>query len=85
MADNYYFLKSLTDFDKVPDDKLEDCLIDLLTWMRVKRATAKHAAVLSLRDPDVFHWIDDGEHKAHAKYYGPGGELLHEDTYDPAL
>ncbi len=56
-----YQIRTVADFDAVPDDKIDACISDFLTYCEFRRLSR------ALLDPEVaavtdfFEWIDDGE------------------------
>ena len=78
MEANRYEIKTLMDFLNVPEDKIDECLVDLKAWIGFVRHTKActdillecggkdmRAAVRAEVSSAGFVWIDDGKHDAH--------------------
>lgn len=54
-----YEIKSVTDFDKVPMERLADCMVEFSAFVALRRM----AGVLSNNGQfdDTFRWVDDGK------------------------
>jgi len=65
-----YTIEKVEDLLVIPDDKLEACLIDLATWVRITAAAKLIATLVAVKDvpgqcgPGRFVWIDDDKHIA---------------------
>ena len=64
-----YEIRTLTDFAKVPPERLAQCLSEFAGWVNMAREVAEAQELLRdlTGDPegvllmDCFHWIDDSE------------------------
>lgn len=58
-----YEIRTVADFYQVPDESLEACLADFAAHLLISKAVMATArdGVRHL-NPDVFMWIDDGQH-----------------------
>lgn len=54
-----YKINNIEDFTNVPDDRLDDCLIDFKQYIILLKEFKKEDKNLK----SEFIWIDDGEHK----------------------
>ncbi len=63
-----YTIKSLDDFQKVPQHRREAMLVDFLTFLRLLDEKKLRNQLLSalpfVKLDHVFHWKDDGAHEA---------------------
>jgi hypothetical protein len=53
---NQYEIKSLVDFNKIPQDRLDACLAEFKVWLGIANLATIAGAIAS-----GFTWIDDGE------------------------
>ena len=70
MADEYT-IRTVADFAKIPEDKLQECLADFVQFLAMVRCSAEinQAMKMAFELPegsinvktDVFHWIDSGK------------------------
>lgn len=67
---NEYKIEKITDFLEVPEDRLDDCLVDFKSFLEHTKpllALAKTGAELLGQDPEEaiklmgFTWVDDGK------------------------
>ena len=63
-----YEIRSVNDFLKVPEDRIEDCLQEFHTALEMHRAMKGLVDMVAGHDIDTtfpcFTWIDDGERNA---------------------
>ena len=70
MADEYT-IRTVADFAKIPEDKLQECLADFVQFLAMIRCSQKINQAIHMEfelpegsvnlETDVFHWIDDGK------------------------
>jgi len=70
MADEYT-IRTVADFAKIPEDKLQECLADFVQFLAMIRCSAEINQAMKIAlvlpegsvnlETDVFHWIDDGK------------------------
>jgi hypothetical protein len=65
-----YRIATVTDFLKVPSDRIADCIAEFADYLVIMREIIEKASTLSgtpissvAFEPTVFVWTDDGEHK----------------------
>jgi len=80
MADKRYTITTVRDLLAVPDEKLQDCLVDLHAWVLMVKAGEASKAVLLVRDSGRFVWVDDGKHVATIT---AGGQVFEHEFFPP--
>jgi len=79
-----YRLKSLLDFQQVPYDRIDECLINLGTWLRAARIAGTATEVRDARggasgfnlETGELVWADDGVISTSTKAQGDAGKLI---------
>ncbi len=58
-----YTIKSLEDFYKIPEDKIDECLKDFKVWLELGRAINEFQEMIGLNfiERAGFVWIDDNQ------------------------
>lgn len=73
-----YEFRTVADFIALPYDKLDACLTDFRAWCLLItgfRDDVRLGGTLSIKNGDVFTWIDDGKHEIALNIkYGDGSE-----------
>ena len=89
MTDCAYELSTLRDvFDKVPADRIVDCLTEIAVSMeRAKRMhnlwQASTGGAGGIAWPETMTWIDDGAGHLELRYEGEGGTFVERTTVSP--
>lgn len=59
-----YEIRTVADFQKVPDERLDVCLDEFADFVRLSRVTvALFSSLAGVSGGETFHWIDDGERR----------------------
>lgn len=53
-----YSIRNLTDFARIPPEKLDECLIDFKLWVKILREQGKQIKYAGFLP--AFIWVDDG-------------------------
>jgi hypothetical protein len=74
MSAPHYTIKTVADFLKVPEDRIDECLRDFDSYLHSARRTINLVRLMAeemggtIPDDEIaypmFIWIDDGEHNA---------------------
>ena len=56
-----YLIQSVTDFDKVPLERIADCIIEFSTWIALRRMAKAISNEMDQPNLKEFNWIDDGK------------------------
>jgi len=81
-----YEIRAITDFAKVPADRLDACLAEFRTYLQIIGPTIRLLDTLTAakigqgmvtwRDTGVFCWIDDGEQNVGVRLRDAKGETI---------
>lgn len=89
MNDCTYEISTLRDvFDKVPADRIVDCLTELAVGMeRAKKMhnlwQASTGGSGGIEWPETITWVDDGAGQLELRYGGDGGTFVERATVSP--